>query len=164
MPPSKMLCRMRSRLIHMPFTETELSWRLHAYVQLALQTEAVTRGIKVSASVVFLPDNPMTRSVDVYEYAYSIRFTLLPEEEQLRLAPSARPLASAQLLSRHWVILDEQGACTNTIEGEAVIGKYPHLTHGEYQPLSVRLGQLCNEKTSWTDVAQCRSWWQTGLL
>ncbi|CAK0782349.1 hypothetical protein CVIRNUC_005643 [Coccomyxa viridis] len=101
------------------------------------QMEAVTRGIKVSASVVFLPDNPMTRSVDVYEYAYSIRFTLLPEEEQLRLAPSARPTASAQLLSRHWVILDERGACTNTIEGEAVIGKYPHLTHAkpsfEYQ-------------------------------
>ena len=93
--------------------------------------------------MVFLPDNPMTRSVDVYEYAYSIRFTLLPEEEQLRLAPSARPIASAQLLSRHWLILDELDACTNTIEGEAVVGKYPHLTHGESPPLSVRFRHLC---------------------
>ena len=108
--------------------------------------EAVTRGIKVSASVVFLPDNPMTRSVDVYEYAYSIRFTLLPEEEQLRLPPSARPTASAQLLSRHWVILDERGACTNTIEGEAVIGKYPHLTHGKPLPFPVRLRSVCHQR------------------
>ena len=131
---------------------------------LALQIEAVTRGIKVSASVVFLPDNPMTRSVDVYEYAYSIRFTLLPEEEQLRLAPSARPTASAQLLSRHWVILDESGACTNTIEGEAVIGKYPHLTHGEPLPLSVRLRSLCHQRGLWTEVAKCKYLWQSGLL
>ena len=133
-------------------------------MQLALQTEAVTRGIKVSASVVFLPDNPMTRSVDVYEYAYSIRFTLLPEEEQLRLAPSARPTASAQLLSRHWVILDEMGACTNTIEGEAVVGKYPHLTHGESLPLSVRLQNLCHQRGSEEEMAQCRRLWQLGLL
>ena len=122
---------------------------------LALQTEAVTRGIKVSASVVFLPDNPMTRSVDVYEYAYSIRFTLLPEEEQLRLAPRARPTASAQLLSRHWVILDEMGACTNTIEGEAVIGKYPHLTHGESLLLSVRLQNPCHQRGLDKKMAQC---------
>ena len=133
-------------------------------MQLALQTEAVTRGIKVSASVVFLPDNPMTRSVDVYEYAYSIRFTLLPEEEQRRLAPSANPIVSAQLLSRHWVILDESGACTNTIEGEAVIGKYPHLTHGESLPLSMRLRHLCDQKLLCTEVAQYRNLWQTGLL
>ena len=95
-----------------------------------LQVEACTRGIKVAASVVILPDNPMSRSVTVHEYAYSIRFTLLPPEEQLRLFPRAQPLASAQLLSRHWVILDERGQCTDTVEGEAVIGKYPHLTQG----------------------------------
>ena len=97
---------------------------------MSMQVEACTRGIQVAASVVLLPDNPMSRSVTVHEYAYSIRFTLLPPEEQLRLSPAARPLASAQLLSRHWVILDERGQCTDTVEGEAVIGKYPHLTQG----------------------------------
>lgn len=95
-----------------------------------MQAEACTRGIRVTASVVFLPDNPITRASSVNEYAYSIRFTLLPEEEQLAACPGARPVTSAQLLSRHWVILDERGLCTDTVEGEAVVGKYPHLTQG----------------------------------
>ena len=98
--------------------------------QALLQVKACTRGVEVAASVVMLPDNPMTRSVKVHEYAYSIRFTLLPAEEQLRLFPRLQPLASVQLLSRHWVILDGSGQCVDTVEGEAVIGKYPHLTQG----------------------------------
>ena len=98
--------------------------------------EAVTRGIKVTASVVLLPDNPMTRTRNLHEYAYSIRFMLLPAGEQLALAPGSQPLASAQLLSRHWVILDDCGQCTDTVEGEAVIGKYPHLTPGAAGNLS----------------------------
>ncbi len=108
---------------------------MHSLTWTILQVEACTRGIKVSASVVILPDNPMSRSVTVHEYAYSIRFTLLPVEEQLRLSPQAQPLTSAQLLSRHWVILDERGQCTDTVEGEAVIGKYPHLTQGLHASL-----------------------------
>ena len=51
------------------------------------QVEACTRGIKVTASVVFLPDNPMSRSVSVHEYAYSINFTLLPGGSLLKQLP-----------------------------------------------------------------------------
>ena len=96
--------------------------------------EATTCGIKVTASVVFLPDNPMSRSPAVHEYAYSIRFTLLPEADQLLANPHDAPLKSAQLLSRHWAVLDERGQCTDIVEGEAVIGKYPHLTQGPAVP------------------------------
>ena len=98
--------------------------------------EAITSGIKVTASVVFLPDNPMSRSPAVHEYAYSIRFTLLPEADQLAANPHDTPLKSAQLLSRHWAVLDERGQCTDVVEGEAVIGKYPHLTQGTTLPHS----------------------------
>jgi len=59
------------------------------------------------------------------------QMALLAVEEQLRLFPRDKPVTSAQLLSRHWVILDERGQCTDTVEGEAVIGKYPHLTQGD---------------------------------
>ena len=90
----------------------------------------------MTASVVFLPDNPMSRSPAVHEYAYSIRFTLLPEANQLAANPHDAPLKSAQLLSRHWAVLDERGQCTDIVEGEAVIGKYPHLTQGPALPHS----------------------------
>lgn len=93
--------------------------------------------------MVMLPDNPMTRSVTKHEYAYSIRFTLLPAEKQLKLCPRLPPLTSVQLLSRHWVILDDRGQCVDTVEGEAVIGKYPHLTQGAPTMLCGAPGLCC---------------------
>lgn len=75
----------------------------------------------------------------------SIRFSLLPVEEQQRLweaggaapaaaEPSFKPLHSVQLLSRHWRIWGRLEAgtrrVTDNVDGRGVIGAYPILTPG----------------------------------
>ena len=68
----------------------------------------------------------------------SVRFELLPEEEQRAHWPATagpfRPLASVQLRARHWVIRNDAGAVTDEVRGEAVIGQYPILEPGVRQP------------------------------
>jgi uncharacterized protein affecting Mg2+/Co2+ transport len=65
----------------------------------------------------------------------SIRFDLLPEEEQAALqgslaGPRNGPLASVQLRSRHWLIRNAAGAVESEVRGEAVVGHYPLLRAG----------------------------------
>ena len=68
----------------------------------------------------------------------SVRFKLLPEEEQRAHWPATvgpfRPLASVQLRARHWVIRNAAGAVTDEVRGEGVIGQYPILQPGALQP------------------------------
>ncbi|BDA45267.1 F-box only protein 3 [Coccomyxa sp. Obi] len=98
------------------------------------QVSMVTRGVRVSASVIFLPDDPLMAG-GRYNFAYSISFELLSEDEQRAAWPPHagpfRPLASVQLRSRHWVIRNAAGQVEHVVNGEAVIGEYPHLTFGE---------------------------------
>lgn len=69
--------------------------------------------------------------------ARSIRFSLLPEEEQAAAlsgssaGPAGAPLPSAQLRSRYWRIRDAAGRVVNEVRGEAVVGHYPLLRPGE---------------------------------
>ena len=72
-------------------------------------SEAITRGIRVRASAVYLPNSPSG-------YAYSIRIRRVSDD-----APE-----SCQLRTRHWHIND--GERTSTVSGEGVVGKFPVLT------------------------------------
>lgn len=72
-------------------------------------SEAITRGVRVRASAVYLPNSPSG-------YAYSIRIRRVSDD-----APE-----SCQLRTRHWHIND--GERTSTVSGEGVVGKFPVLT------------------------------------
>lgn len=96
-----------------------------------LMLEEVTRGVRVRASVVYVPEqSPSGRHL----FAYSIGFSLLPTEEQRAHWPATAGAPHAvlrcQLLSRHWVIRDGEGNQVDEVRGEAVIGKYPVLEAG----------------------------------
>ena len=77
-------------------------------------SEAVTRGVRVRASAVYLPNSPSG-------YAYSIRIRRVSDE-----APE-----SCQLRTRHWHIND--GERTSTVSGEGVVGKFPVLTRAGWR-------------------------------
>ena len=77
-------------------------------------SEAITRGVRVRASAVYLPNSPSG-------YAYSIRIRRVSDE-----APE-----SCQLRTRHWHIND--GERTSTVSGEGVVGKFPVLTRAGWR-------------------------------
>ncbi|GLC42449.1 hypothetical protein PLESTF_000813600 [Pleodorina starrii] len=81
--------------------------------------EAVTRGVRVRASVVYVPEAVAPRGRHLF--AYAIRFSLTEDA----------PLKRCQLTHRHWVIRDEQGRVLDTVHGEGVIGMYPILEPGQ---------------------------------
>ena len=77
-------------------------------------SEAITRGVRVRASAVYLPNSPSG-------YAYSIRIRRVSDD-----APE-----SCQLRTRHWHIND--GERTSTVSGEGVVGKFPVLTRAGWR-------------------------------
>lgn len=101
------------------------------------RSEAVTEGVRVHAAPLFIPElTKLSQGERQYFFAYSVRFGLLPEEEQAALAGSlagprgGTPLDSVQLRSRHWLIKDARGAVESEVRGEAVVGHYPLLKPG----------------------------------
>lgn len=73
-------------------------------------------GIKVDVDTFYVetesdPDN------DRYVFAYTITIQNVGE-------------VAAKLLTRHWVILDENGK-SQEVHGDGVVGKQPHLKPGE---------------------------------
>jgi F-box protein 3 len=115
-----------------------------------LGASALTRGIKVTASPLFIPELSNLKNVDdgdmQYFFAYSIRYQLLGEEEQKQVAAAAAaarvngggggpasiedPFQSVQLLDRTWIIRNSTGAIESELHGEAVVGQYPLLLQG----------------------------------
>ncbi|KFK42940.1 hypothetical protein AALP_AA1G058400 [Arabis alpina] len=88
---------------------------------------AVTNGVQVRASSVFIPEIANLRQEPpAYWYAYSVRMSLIPEGCFL----NGIHHSSCQLYWRHWVIRADD-AVIDTVNGEAVIGKYPLLQAGE---------------------------------
>ncbi|VVA90158.1 unnamed protein product [Arabis nemorensis] len=88
---------------------------------------AVTNGVQVRASSVFIPEIANLRNQPpAYWYAYSIRMSLMPEGCIL----NGIHHSSCQLYWRHWVIRADDAVIDN-VNGEAVIGKYPLLQAGE---------------------------------
>ncbi|KAK1270494.1 F-box protein SKIP16 [Acorus gramineus] len=85
---------------------------------------AVTNGVQVRASAVFVPEKsgPKDEIDDKYCFAYSIRMSLLSDG----LILDGMYHSSCQLQSRHWIIRAGD-AVIGDLKGEAVIGKYPLL-------------------------------------
>ncbi|KAJ6866050.1 F-box protein SKIP16-like isoform X2 [Populus alba x Populus x berolinensis] len=89
-----------------------------------LCSTAVTNGVKVRASAIFVPE-----AVDLsrkYLFAYSIRMSLPPEGCII----NGMRFSSCQLHLRHWVIRADDTVVSN-VNSEAVIGKFPLLLPGE---------------------------------
>ncbi|MEZ6017706.1 MAG: Co2+/Mg2+ efflux protein ApaG [Planctomycetota bacterium] len=96
-------------------------------------SDLVTQGIRVHAAAQFLPgESKPTESSFVYGY----RITLTNEGE--------RP---AQLISRHWVILDGEGR-RRDVKGPGVVGQQPRLepgqsyTYSSFSPLATTWGTM----------------------
>ncbi|XP_021291057.1 F-box protein SKIP16 [Herrania umbratica] len=84
-----------------------------------LCSTAVTNGVQVRASAVFVPElaNPEDRA-EKYLFAYSIRMSLLPEGCII----DGMTFSSCQLNWRHWIIQANE-AIVSDVNGEAVIGQ-----------------------------------------
>uniref|UniRef100_A0A6M2ECC3 ApaG domain-containing protein n=1 Tax=Populus davidiana TaxID=266767 RepID=A0A6M2ECC3_9ROSI len=92
-----------------------------------LCSTAVTSGVKVRASAVFVPEAADLEDISrKYAFAYSIRMSLLPEGCII----NGMHFSSCQLHLRHWVISANDTVVSN-VNGEAVIGKFPLLLPGE---------------------------------
>lgn len=91
-----------------------------------LCSEAVTNGVQVRASAVFVPEESnLLENGDGYFFCYSIRMCLLHQEK----ISEGGMLSSCQLARRHWIIRAND-TIINDFHGDAVIGKYPYLKEG----------------------------------
>ncbi|XP_039033726.1 F-box protein SKIP16-like isoform X2 [Hibiscus syriacus] len=84
-----------------------------------LCSTAVTNGLQVRASAVFVPEFAgMEGEADKYLYAYSIRMSLLPEGCII----NGTTFSSCQLNRRHWIIRANEDIVSD-VNREAVIGQ-----------------------------------------
>ncbi|GLJ21951.1 hypothetical protein SUGI_0411140 [Cryptomeria japonica] len=91
-----------------------------------LCTKAVTDGVQVCGSAVFVPEyEDFRRNEDKYMFSYSVRMRLLHQEK----ISQKRILSSCQLSRRHWIIRANNNVIDD-VAGEGVIGKYPLLQEG----------------------------------
>ena len=94
-------------------------------------TVAVTRGIEVRASVVFMPEQR--------QWTYSIRIRLLISgQDQGAISAAERGFETCQLRSRHWAITkgsrdQEISGRVEHVQGDGVIGMYPLLREGGHR-------------------------------
>jgi ApaG protein len=79
-------------------------------------SEAITRGIRVEVQSVFVPERS---DPDNSEWFYAYRVRIANEGD-----------ATAQLLSRHWVIIDGRGH-VEEVRGPGVVGEQPVLKPGQ---------------------------------
>lgn len=76
----------------------------------------VTRGIRVAVTSRFLPERSSPTRKE-YVFAYTIRI-------------SNEGAATAQLISRHWIITDGEGH-VQEVRGDGVVGAQPTLRPGQ---------------------------------
>ena len=91
-------------------------------------SRAVTRGVEVIASAVYLPQ-AMTSH---FGFIYNFRIRLLTPNDDGYQSPSQRGFETCQLMSRHWKIYNSETEHTDHVDGEGVIGMYPILREGGY--------------------------------
>ncbi|XWS13201.1 hypothetical protein CRYUN_Cryun36dG0017100 [Craigia yunnanensis] len=92
-----------------------------------LCSTAVTNGVQVRASAVFVPEFAnLQDEAEKYMFAYSIHMSLLPEGCII----NEMTFSSCQLNWRHWIIRANE-AIVSDFKGEAVIGKFPLLHPGK---------------------------------
>ena len=74
--------------------------------------------LQVSASSIYVAEQSTAAKST---FAYSIRMSLLPEEQQRDHWPATlgpfRPLSSCQLKARHWVMRDTAGEVVDEVRG-----------------------------------------------
>ena len=88
------------------------------------QSVALTRGIRVTASAVYLPEKGA--------FAYSIRIALLPPSHEGHVSAAARGFRTAQLHRRHWTLSASDGTAEH-VHGDGVVGRYPLLREGGFR-------------------------------
>ncbi len=93
-------------------------------------SDATTEGIRVGAAAFFLPEqsDPTDRR---YVFGYNILISNVGD-------------APAQLLSRHWVIIDGVGR-REEVQGPGVVGETPRLEPGQ----AFKYQSFCPLKTPW---------------
>jgi ApaG protein len=96
----------------------------------SLTSNTITEGIRVRAAAVYLP-NESEPDADRFLFAY--RITLSNEGTE-----------TAQLLSRHWIIINGDGD-REDVEGPGVVGKYPLLEPGDVFEYT----SFCPLNTAW---------------
>lgn len=88
---------------------------------------AVTNGVQVRASSVFMPEfSDLQDETEKYLFSYSIRLSLLPEGCVI----NGLSFDTCQLYWRRWIIRADENVVSD-VNGEAVIGKFPLLRPGE---------------------------------
>ena len=93
-------------------------------------SDEVTEGIRVGAAAFYLPQES-----DPDEDRYAFGYTIVIANE------GDRP---AQLLSRHWVIIDANGH-REEVRGPGVVGETPRLEPGQ----AFKYQSFCPIKTTW---------------
>ena len=101
-------------------------------------SDCVTRGVRVQASVLFVPEDCRTyRASQQYLFTYRIR-----------ISHTSTTAFRGQLTSRYWLITDDTGK-QNEVNGPGVIGLYPYVEPGcdvfEYEsccPLATQRGVM----------------------
>ena len=108
--------------------------RYPAVADTANCSRAVTRGVEIIASSIYVPE--------VGLHAYSIRIRLLtPDDGDEYMTAEERGFETCQLVSRHWRISswdDPEHTGPPRVEnvrGDGVIGMYPILFEGGYTPI-----------------------------
>lgn len=96
----------------------------------SLTSNTITEGIRFRAAAVYLP-NESEPDADRFLFAY--RITLSNEGTE-----------TAQLLSRHWIIINGDGD-REDVEGPGVMGKYPLLEPGDVFEYT----SFCPMNTAW---------------
>lgn len=81
-----------------------------------VDSEAITRGIRVHAVAKFMPEHS---APDSGRYMYTYQITITNEGDK-----------KAQLISRHWIIIDSNGK-REDVYGPGVVGETPVIDAGE---------------------------------
>lgn len=120
---------------------------MHRHSLPAVSTsEAITNGIRIRVSSQYLPDHGGESRERQWFFTYTVRI-------------SNEGLDTVQLVSRHWVITDANGA-VEEVRGPGVVGAQPVLAPGEsfeYTsgcPLKTAFGTMRGSYQMVTDDAQ----------
>jgi uncharacterized protein affecting Mg2+/Co2+ transport len=93
----------------------------------AVHTVCASRGVEVSASVLYMPEQG--------QWTYSISMRLVPPGEPGHVPATERGFETCQLRSRHWAV--ELGGSTGRalehVRGDGVVGAFPVLKEGSHR-------------------------------
>ncbi len=96
----------------------------------AEMSETVTEGVRIGAAAFYLPQES---DPDEKRYAFGYTIVIVNDGD-----------SAAQLLRRHWVIIDANGQ-REEVEGPGVVGETPRLEPGQ----AFKYQSFCPLRTSW---------------